>query len=64
MWGSHKVAFFVATLKKADLEFLRDLLESGKVKPVIDRRYALSEAAEAFRYLGEGHAKGKIVISV
>jgi NADPH:quinone reductase-like Zn-dependent oxidoreductase len=34
------------------------------VKPVIDRRYALSEAAEAFRYLGEGHAKGKIVISV
>jgi NADPH:quinone reductase-like Zn-dependent oxidoreductase len=64
MLGSQKVAFFVATLKKADLEFLRDLLESGKVKPVIDRRYALSEAAEAFRYLGKGHAKGKIVISV
>jgi NADPH:quinone reductase-like Zn-dependent oxidoreductase len=61
MWWSQKVAFFVATLKKADLEFLRDFLE---VKPVIDRRFALGEAAEAFRYLGEGHAKGKIVISV
>jgi NADPH:quinone reductase-like Zn-dependent oxidoreductase len=64
MWGAQKVAFFVASLRKADLELLRELLESGRVKPVIDRRYALSEAAEAFRYLGEGHAKGKIVISV
>ena len=43
---------------------LRELLEAGKVTPVIDRRYELSEIADAFRYLGEGHAQGKIVITV
>ena len=43
---------------------LRELLEAGKVTPVIDRRYELSEIAEALRYLGEGHAQGKIVITV
>ncbi|MBA7636126.1 hypothetical protein ES703_43741 [subsurface metagenome] len=43
---------------------LTELLEAGKVVPVIDRRYPLSEIAEAFRYLEEGHHKGKIVITV
>ena len=43
---------------------MRDLLESGKVVPMIDRRYRLSEAAEALRYLAEGHAQGKIVLTV
>jgi len=62
--GSQKAVFFVANLNEADLEVLRELLESGKVTPVIDRRYELSEVADAFRYLGEGHAQGKIVISV
>ena len=47
-----------------DLAFMNDLIEAGKVKPVIDRRYLLSEAAEAFRYFGEGHARGKVVIAV
>ena len=47
-----------------DLAFMKDLIEAGKVKPVIDRRYLLSEAAEAFRYFGEGHARGKVVIAV
>jgi NADPH:quinone reductase-like Zn-dependent oxidoreductase len=46
------------------MEVLRELLEAGKVKPVVDRRYPLSEIADAFRYLGEGHAQGKVVISV
>jgi NADPH:quinone reductase-like Zn-dependent oxidoreductase len=46
------------------MEILRDLLESGKVKPVVDRRYDLADTAEAFRYLGEGHAQGKIVVTL
>ena len=62
--GHRAVSFFIASLSQADLLFLRDLLETRKVKPVIDRRHALSQVSEAFRYLAEGHARGKIVISV
>src|SRR3989304_267404 len=47
-----------------DLAFVTELCEAGKVVPVIDRRYPLREVPEALRYLGEGHAKGKIVITV
>jgi NADPH:quinone reductase-like Zn-dependent oxidoreductase len=47
-----------------DLVFVKVLLEAGKVKPVIDRRYPLSEAAKAIQYLEEGHAQGKVVITV
>ena len=43
---------------------MKELLEAGKVVPVIDRRYTLSEVPEAFRYFGEGHAKGKVIITV
>ena len=43
---------------------MKELLEAGKVEPVIDRRYPLSEVAEAIRYLEEGHAKGKVVITI
>jgi NADPH:quinone reductase-like Zn-dependent oxidoreductase len=50
--------------KKEDMVFLTELLEAGKVVPVIDRRYPLSEVAEAFRYLEEGHHQGKIVITM
>ena len=56
--------FFVAKFNSADMEVLRELLEAGQVKPVIDRRYELSEIADAYRYLGEGHAQGKVVVSV
>jgi NADPH:quinone reductase-like Zn-dependent oxidoreductase len=62
--SSQKVVFFLAKLNKADMVVLRELLEEGKVTPVIDRRYELSEIADALRYLGEGHAQGKIVITV
>jgi len=43
---------------------MKELLEAGKVVPVIDKRYALSEVAEAIRYVEEGHARGKVVIAV
>ena len=46
-----------------DLSILRELMETGKVKPVIDRRYSLSEVPEAIRYLEEGHAQGRVVIT-
>jgi NADPH:quinone reductase-like Zn-dependent oxidoreductase len=61
---SQKVTFFVADINTEDLTYLGELLESGKVKPVVERTYPLSEAAEALAYLGEGHARGKIVITV
>jgi NADPH:quinone reductase-like Zn-dependent oxidoreductase len=62
LFGSRKAVFFVAKFNGADMQALRELLEDGKVTPVVDRRYELSEIADAFRYLGEGHAQGKVVI--
>ena len=49
---------------QADLVFMKELIEDGKVKPFIDRRYSLSEAVEAFRYISDGHARGKVVIQM
>jgi NADPH:quinone reductase-like Zn-dependent oxidoreductase len=62
--SSQKVLFFITKFNKADMVVLRELLESGKVTPVIDRRYESSDIADALRYLGEGHAQGKIVLAV
>ena len=62
--ASQKVIFFIAKLNKEDLVLLQELLEAGKITPVIDRRYELSELPEAMCYLGAGHAKGKVVITV
>jgi NADPH:quinone reductase-like Zn-dependent oxidoreductase len=59
-----KVAFFIAKINKDDLLVMRELLASGKVKSVIDRTYDLSQVPEALGYLGEGHARGKIVITM
>jgi NADPH:quinone reductase-like Zn-dependent oxidoreductase len=61
---SQKVVFFVAKINTEDLVVLADLLEAGTVRSVIDREYPLSEAPEALAYLGEGHARGKVVITV
>jgi NADPH:quinone reductase-like Zn-dependent oxidoreductase len=60
--GSKKTCFFIANINQNDLVFLKGLLEAGTVVPVIDRRYPLSDVAEALRYLEEGHARGKVVI--
>jgi NADPH:quinone reductase-like Zn-dependent oxidoreductase len=62
--GSRKAIFFIAKLNKPDLAVLGELLERGKVTPLVERRYELGESADAFRYLGEGHAQGKLVITV
>jgi len=59
-----KQVFFVAELSQKDLEALGALMEKGAVKPVIDRKYELAEAAAAIKYLEEGHAKGKVILRV
>ena len=61
---SQRLATFVAKPSKEDLEFLTELIEAGKVTPVIDRTYSLGDVPEAIRYLEEGHARGKVVITV
>jgi len=64
MTGSKKMGTLSAVPNQKDLVFMKELLEAGKVVPVIDRRYPLSEVPEALRYLEEGHAQGKVVIVV
>ena len=65
MTGNKKMGNMgVAKPNQNDLVFMKELLESGKVKPVIDRCYPLSEVPEALRYLEQGHARGKVVITV
>ena len=64
MIGSRKAVFFVARFNEDDMEVLRELLETSKISPAIDRRYELSEIADALRYMGDGHARGKVVLTV
>jgi NADPH:quinone reductase-like Zn-dependent oxidoreductase len=61
---SQKFATFLAQSRNEDLRILGELMEAGKVTPVIDRRYRLSEVPEAIRYVEEGHARGKVVITL
>jgi len=60
---SQKMTFFIARVNQQDLTAVSELMASGKVMPVIDRRFRLSEAREAFRYMEEGHARGKVIIT-
>ena len=62
--SEQKMVHFLAKPNKKDLTFIKELLETGKVKPVIDGCYPLSEVAGAFRYMEEEHARGKVVIAV
>jgi NADPH:quinone reductase-like Zn-dependent oxidoreductase len=61
--SSRRAVFFLSNMNTDTLEALADLVEAGKVKPVIERTYELSQAGEALRYLGEGHTRGKIVVT-
>ncbi|MEX1071601.1 MAG: NAD(P)-dependent alcohol dehydrogenase [Anaerolineales bacterium] len=63
-FSSQKVVFFMANIIRADLEVMKDLIEAGKLTPIVDRSYPLSETDGAMHYLGTGHAKAKIAISV
>jgi NADPH:quinone reductase-like Zn-dependent oxidoreductase len=64
MTGSKTMGGMMVKPNQNDLVYMKELLEAGKVVPVIDRCYPLSEITEAFQYIGEGHAKGKVVITV
>ena len=63
-FGSKKMKTVTAKANKNDLEFLTNLLEDGKIKAVIDRRYPLDKTADAMKYLSEGHAHGKVIVNV
>lgn len=62
--GSKKMSSFLQRQNQTDLIYMKELLEAGKVKPVMDKNFKMSEAKEAFRYFEEGHAKGKIVLTM
>jgi NADPH:quinone reductase-like Zn-dependent oxidoreductase len=62
--GSRKAVFFIAKFNRPDMEVLRELLEAGTIAPVIEKRYELGDIADALCYMGEGHAQGKIVITM
>jgi NADPH:quinone reductase-like Zn-dependent oxidoreductase len=59
-----KPGTLIAVARKEDLQALREFLEAGTVRPVVDRTFALSDVAEAIRYLRDGRARGKVVVTV
>lgn len=63
MFVSQKIAIFIARVNQQDLTAVSELMAAGKVTPVIDKRYRLSEAREAFQYMETGHARGKVTIT-
>jgi NADPH:quinone reductase-like Zn-dependent oxidoreductase len=63
-FGSKKIYSLSAKSNPSDLDFIAKLAGDGMIRPVIDRRYPLEKTADAMKYLGEGHARGKVVIMI
>jgi NADPH:quinone reductase-like Zn-dependent oxidoreductase len=63
LFTNQKLLMVLAKPSKQDLTWMREHMESGKITPVIDRRYNLNEVSEAIRYLETGHARGKVIIA-
>lgn len=64
MGSSQQVAFFIANFTREDLNLLRDMVEAGKIKPVVEKVYPLGQAVDAMKHLATGHARGKIVLKI
>jgi NADPH:quinone reductase-like Zn-dependent oxidoreductase len=64
MFSRRRASFLVPTFNRADMDYLRQLLEARSLSPVIDKQYGVQSIAEAVSYMGEGHARGKIVVSM
>jgi NADPH:quinone reductase-like Zn-dependent oxidoreductase len=64
LFTRQRLTSFIATPNREDLLVLNELVEAGKVKPVIERRYPLGEVADALRHVGDGHARGQTVLRV
>src|SRR4029453_16248076 len=62
--ASQQAVFFISKVSNEDLMALRELLEEGTIRPVVERSYPLSQASGALLYLGEAHARGKLVVTV
>ena len=62
--GGKKVVGGWTVIPNNDLGLIKELIEAGKVKPVVDRCFKLSDAAEAYRYFAQGHARGKVIVTV
>jgi NADPH:quinone reductase-like Zn-dependent oxidoreductase len=63
-FGSQVLGNFLVSMNRDDLVVLKDLIEAGAVTPVLDRTYALGDAAQALAHVGRGHLRGKVTISV
>jgi NADPH:quinone reductase-like Zn-dependent oxidoreductase len=59
-----KLSFFIAKFNRPDFDHVNELIKAGKVRPIVERSYPLAESAEAMSHLGEGHARGKIVVTM
>ena len=64
MGSSQQVAFFIANFTREDLNLLREMVEAGKIKPVVEKVYPLAQAVDAMKHLATGHARGKIVLKI